>query len=377
MRQTQSTGGPAFSVASPNYVIPAIRGMQAGREYYVAMIPLRLVPRIFVFDEDELPAELRAQRTLNKARVPEIARYLVENPKDYVFSSITASVDGEMRFMPASEGSHSDVGLLQIPMASRIIINDGQHRRAAIEEALKVRTDLGLETLSVVLFQDAGLRRCQQMFADLNRHAIRPTRSIGILYDRRDPFAQLALQVIEEVPIFKKFTDVEKTTISNRSLKLFTLNAIYQATRVLLGKTTKHSKPSQNDAEVAIRYWSAVAQNMPEWQLLLDRKVSAADLRRDYIHAHGITLQALGMVGMSLLSLHPKDWKQRLQRLQKIDWSRSNEKLWAGRATVNGRLSKRHDNITLTANALKRELGIPLDADAKALEKEYASRREG
>ena len=36
------------------YVFPAIRGIQAGREYYVSMCPLRLIPRIFLFDEDEL-----------------------------------------------------------------------------------------------------------------------------------------------------------------------------------------------------------------------------------------------------------------------------------------------------------------------------------
>ncbi len=45
---------------------------------------------------------------------------------------------------------------------------------AAIEEALKVRPELGDETLSVVFLHDAGLKRSQQMFADLNRHAISP-----------------------------------------------------------------------------------------------------------------------------------------------------------------------------------------------------------
>ena len=72
------------------YTFPALRGIQAGREYYVAMCPLKLLPRIFLFDEAPLPPELRAQRTLNTARVPDIARYIVENQKDYAFSAITA-----------------------------------------------------------------------------------------------------------------------------------------------------------------------------------------------------------------------------------------------------------------------------------------------
>src|SRR3954467_13635339 len=80
------------------YVFPAIRGVQAGREYYVTMCPLRLIPRLFVFDEEELPPEMRAQRSLNKARVPEIARYMVDNPNSYVFSALTASINSAVQF---------------------------------------------------------------------------------------------------------------------------------------------------------------------------------------------------------------------------------------------------------------------------------------
>ena len=64
----------ARAPAGYEYVFPAIRGVQAGREYYVTMCPLRLIPRLFLFDEEELPPEMRAQRTLNKARVPEDER---------------------------------------------------------------------------------------------------------------------------------------------------------------------------------------------------------------------------------------------------------------------------------------------------------------
>src|SRR6266496_6662269 len=67
------------------YVFPAIRGVQAKREFYVSMCPLRLIPRIFVFDGEELIPELRAQRTLNKGRIPQLARYIVQNRNDYTF----------------------------------------------------------------------------------------------------------------------------------------------------------------------------------------------------------------------------------------------------------------------------------------------------
>ena len=165
-----------------------------------------------------------------------------------------------------------NVGRLLIPMTSRFLINDGQHRRAAIEEALKERPELGDETLSVVFFVDAGLRRSQQMFADLNRHAIRPTMSLGILYDHRDPLSQLARALVEQVTVFRSMTEMEKTTISNRSNKLHTLSTIYQATRVVIGVPKRDSITKEKES-LAIEFWQEVGNVMDDWLLAAQKKV--------------------------------------------------------------------------------------------------------
>ena len=100
------------------FAFGAVRGIQAGRVVFVAICPLRQIPRSFLFAEEELPPELRAQRN----------------------------------FRPLKQAPH-----------------------------------LGSETISVV---PQSLSRCQQMFADLNRHATRPTSSLSIPYDHRDFLAQ-------------------------------------------------------------------------------------------------------------------------------------------------------------------------------------------
>lgn len=194
------------------YSFPAIRGIQAGREYYCAMVRLKLIPTIFRFNESEVPVQIRSQRVLNKARIPEIANYIVNNPNDYVFSSISASIsDGRVKFKPLDQKSiDSKLGVLKIPMEAKVLINDGQHRRAAIEVALDQRPELANETISVVFFIDSGLKRSQQMFSDLNRHAVRPTKSITILYDSRELFAQSIREMTNTLPIFKDLTEFEK-----------------------------------------------------------------------------------------------------------------------------------------------------------------------
>jgi len=350
-----------------NYQFTALRGIQSGREYYVAMCPLKLIPKIFLFDEQEIPANLRAQRVLNRARVPEIARYLLDNPQSYVFSSITASIDGEVTFKPMAErGYERNAGILTVAMTSRFLINDGQHRRAAIEEALKENPKLGDETISVVFFIDAGLDRSQQLFADLNTHAVRPTRSIGILYDHRDSLSELARCLMESVPIFNGLTETERTTISNRSTKLFTLSAIFQASQALLGKGRK-DRITKTEQQIAQTYWTALGEVIPEWRLIIQREISAAELRRDYVHSHGVTLHALGIVGQTLLDAYPIQWRERLQPLAQANWQRTNP-YWEGRAMIRGKMSKATDNVLLTANGIKTVLGLPLSSAEFQLE---------
>jgi DNA sulfur modification protein DndB len=352
------------------YTFPAIRGIQAGREYYVSMCPLRLIPKIFIFDEDELSPELRAQRILNKGRLPALTKYVLDNPDDYVFSALTASVDGDMVFeSTGAEGSAFRTGQLRIPMAARFLINDGQHRRAAIELALKENPELGDETIAVVFFHDAGLARSQQMFADLNRHAVRPARSIGVLYDHRDSEAQIARTIAGRSPVFKGYVEMEKSNLSARSRKMFTLSALYYGTQALLQGLDVKPEEGTNLAQV---YWESVDKLLPEWAAVRRRELSASEMRRDFIHSHGIALHALGRIGNSLLrdSSAQAQWKRRLSPLKKVDWSRSNND-WEGRAIVGGRVSKSHQNVTLTVNYLRTHLGLGLSPEEQRVEDAY------
>ncbi|MFJ4617322.1 DNA sulfur modification protein DndB [Streptomyces sp. NPDC088812] len=367
---------PATRVVAPRtstgfeYTFPAIRGIQAGREYYVSMCPLRLIPKIFIFDEDELSPELRAQRILNKGRLPALTKYILDNPKDYVFSALTASVDGDMEFDHlGSDGNAFRAGQLRIPMDSRFLINDGQHRRAAIEHALKENPDIGNETIAVVFFHDAGLARSQQMFADLNRHAVRPARSIGVLYDHRDSEAQVARTLAGQCKVFKGYVEMEKSTLSARSRMMFTLSALYYGTQSLLQGLEIEVDAA---AELAQEYWEHIDTTLPEWEMVRKRELSAPEMRRDFIHSHGIALHALGRIGNSLLreSTAPSNWKRTLSPLKKVDWTRSN-KDWEGRAIVGGRVSKSHQNVTLTVNYLRNHLRLGLSAEEQRAEDAY------
>lgn len=357
--QKVPAGADPSRLGAFEYVFPAIRGVQAGREFFVSMCPLRLIPKVFLFDEDELVPELRAQRVLNKGRLPELSRYIIDNPDSYVFSALTASVDGEVQFEASLDQAHgSRVGLLRIPMEARFVINDGQHRRAAIELALKERPELESESIAVVFFLDAGLKRSQQMFADLNRHAIRPSPSIGILYDHRDEDAAIVREMVLTSKVFRGLVEMEHTTLGVRSRKLFTLSGLYTGTRALL-----HGHCSERGEAVgkARAFWEGCAAAIPDWQAVRDRRASSGEMRREFVHSHGIALQALGLAGNRLLELDPDaNLAQYLKKLEGLDWSRSNLALWEGRAMVGGRISRSSSNVILTTNVLIERLGLEL-----------------
>ena len=349
------------------YGFDAIRGVQAGREFYVAMCPMNIIPKLFVFNEYDLPAEIRAQRTLRESRIPRITNYIVNNPKDYLFSSLTASVDGKMRFSPSpSLGEEGKLGRLYISMNSKLLINDGQHRRKAIEEAMKVMPELGSETISVVFFGDKGLKRSQQMFADLNKHAVKPTTSLGILYDHRDAYSTFIVKLANEVEMFRDRVELEKTAISNRSTKFLTLSGISEATKHLLSNNTKMI--SEEQEKFVVEYWNEVARNIPEWNLLLEKKVSAGELRKNFVHSHSNLLSTLGIIGAFLLKNYPNEWKEKLKGLRKIGWSR-NDKMWEGRLVIDGKMLKTNIGMELAANAILNSLEIPLDEERRRFEK--------
>lgn len=351
------------------YNFPAIKGKQANRDFFIIMCPLSILSKLFTFTDDELPAEHRSQRILNKNRIPEIASYIVNNPNDYVFSSVTASIDGIFEFSPVNKKVDEKIGTLKVAMDSRLLINDGQHRRAAIEEALKVYPELGNETISVVLFIDEGLNRSQQIFADLNKHAVNVSKSIGVLYDSRDPIALITKSLLEQNNYLKHYTDKENPSLSKFSPKLFTLSSVNETNKKLLNKL------DINDPKIldfVIEFWDVLCSNMTEWQFVFNKHINPHLFRSEYINSNGVVLEALGLIGNYLYINNFKHWKEILSNVQCIDWHRTNLKDWQNRVIgPTGRIVKSNNYVKLTSNLIKIKLNIPLTKEEKKLETDY------
>lgn len=337
------------------YQFPAVKGIQAGKVYYICMVPLGLLGKIFSIDNNDVAPEHRAQRKLNELRIPEIRDYILDNRNSYVFSALAASVDGNMSFVQSC--ADSNTGLLEIDMDASFLINDGQHRKAAIEAAITEDETLKNETISIVIYQDKGLVASQQMFTDLNKHAVTTSKSLNTLYESKDRVAIITKSVVDSIDFLRKYTDKEKDNLSKFSSNIFTLNTFYTANKrivKILG--------DDNVAETFVfDFWKNVVVNMREWNEMDKGELSKKSLREDYITTQGLIILALGRLG-EYFCQHPEiDVDLALAGLKKIDWLRNNEECWMNRAIKpNGKINRNEQGIFLTYVQIKRLLSLPI-----------------
>lgn len=346
------------------YQFPAVKGNQAGRDYYICMVPLGLLSKIFLTDNSDVAPEYRAQRKLNELRIPEIRDYIINNRDSYVFSALAASIDGYMNFVPSSQ--NENIGLLEVDMNATFLINDGQHRKAAIDAALQEDDSLSEETISVVIYKDQGLQRSQQMFTDLNKHAVTTSKSLNTLYESKDQTALITKNVINEIDFLRKYTDKEKDNLSKYSSNIFTLNTFYTAHKRITRLVGNYSKSQ----ELISEFWKNVVLNMREWNEMDAGELSKKSLREDYIITQGLIILAFGRLCEFYCENPQIDMEKSLKGLRKIDWLRNNESCWMNRAIKpNGKINRNEQGIFLTYIQIKRLLKLPISETEE--QKEY------
>jgi len=346
---------------------PAMKGVIGQRTYYASLMKLNAIPKMFTFrDWAEFTPEDREQRILNKKRVPDIAKYILDNEDGYLFASITASYKCDVEFTPVNGNG---LGTLSMEFEeANFVINDGQHRCAAIAAAVKENPALGEETISVLLFPYEERERVQQMFSDLNRNVVKTSKSLDILYDKRDEFAKVTLEVTEAVPVFKGYVDKDAVSLPVRSPKLFSLAALYDATEELLAHKKAEGVQSHDElVAIATEYWIALSKAIPDWMRVKNGDLKALELRQEFISSHAVVLRALGGVGADLMRDDPSGWKGRLLDLKDIDWSKRNPD-WESVCLVAGSVVSNRQARQATKAYIKLRMGLALtDTETRAL----------
>ncbi|MFN8834431.1 MAG: DNA sulfur modification protein DndB [Betaproteobacteria bacterium] len=349
--------------------VPAMRGKMGTRTFYACLMPMSAIPNLFKFtDWRGFTPEDREQRVLNEKRIPDLRDYILENEENYVFSSITASYKSEPVFKEAAQGQ--DLGVLMLKLGDELIINDGQHRCAGIAAAINANPDLQDHTISVLLFPWENKDRVQQMFSDLNRFVQKTSKSLDILYDKRDKVSIVTTAFLDQISIFKELTEKEDTSLRSKSTKIFTLAALYDANRELL--KGREDEDLVSNIGLLTSFWGEVAKHMPDWGKVMAGQKTAVEFRAEKLSSHSTVLRALGAIGGELMK-EGVDWPERLAGIADINWSKKNPE-WDNVCIVANSVVSNRQARAATKAFIKQKLGMNLSESEKKvlMEKEVA-----
>lgn len=325
------------------YCLPAIRAVQAGQEYFTTAIPFCVLAKLL--------SDRPALGFVDRDRSKSIGKFITCNAESYVLPAITISIGGKHVF----EGIHLDcsgvaIGTLVLEMDAEIVIHDGNYRAMGIIQALGDRPSLGDESISVVIFPDSSGQG--RKFGEIKAHQRKSGRAERIVRDMTDAIANITREVIANVAAFTDSIELLKTTISNRSKNLFTFSSLYQANEILLAGY--RDQPIEKQVNHAVEFWKTIQNAMPDWT----SKIPRVELRKQTIHAHGVTLCAIAFAGALTIKRYPTSWRQKIAKLKEINWRREEIQLWEGKAMLGGRMTKSAASVELTAQVILGQIGV-------------------
>ena len=161
------------------------------------------------------------QRKIKAGRSKEIASYLIREPQRFFNSLVVAIYGGDpawhsfSNFRPIADDIdladvpddvEASVGFLSFTGQEKMFAIDGQHRLAGIKEAVKQKSELCEDEVSLVLVahrtSQSGMERTRRLFTTLNKTAQPVGKGEIIALDENDTMAIVTRQFVENDPRF-------------------------------------------------------------------------------------------------------------------------------------------------------------------------------
>jgi DGQHR domain-containing protein len=347
--------------------LPAIKGKQGGRTFYVTNLPNAVFKTFLKGVESAVEP---TQRPLDPRHADQIAEYIRSNPNEYVIGALTFAVDRELPFKPLDGGGSNEfaLGVLSLSLGADVHSLDGQHRREAIIKLQSESQSLGSDSTAVIFYVEPDLSKKRQMFSDMNSTSKKVSKSLNISFDNRDPFARAAKVLITQHPLLVDRVEQLAPRVKADSKDFFSLSSIQDALKKLYVGTGGRVKDASNitDEEIVARgadFFSVLVKARPEYSEAQRSQAALLGYRTSTILFSSTTLRALaGAVykayayyeGQSAIKIHDK----LVRSLSNIDFSvKSKLFLDAGFITPdNGTPSARNQEVISATNAIYREL---------------------
>lgn len=271
-------------------ILPSLRARMGDWIYYITFMQMDDIARSIKMVADIHKSEkLRdwIQREVTD-RSEEIKNYLLRQ-KQRFFNSIIVGVYGgapqwlEMSFGKSKKieippGVKGALGFLTLQGDEDLFAIDGQHRVAAIKQAVKQTKKIANDEVSVIFISHkrdyAGMQRTRRLFATLNRYA-KPVNLMEIIaLDEDDAIAITTRALLDKYPLFsgKRILIKKGKSIPVSDNRSFTnIIVLYEVLDLILldlrGKKKEEFKRFRPDENTLKEMYSR-AQNF--WDLMIE-----------------------------------------------------------------------------------------------------------
>jgi DNA sulfur modification protein DndB len=274
--------------------IPATRGTQGDRMFYVVTVPNSVLNNFFTVNMD--PPEERSQRQLDPKHAHDIRDYILESPNDYVLPTLVYAVDKDCPFREVKESP--SVGLLTIPFGTNLRSLDGQHRRQGLNEAIAENPVIAEDFTSVLIYVEADVEKRRQMFSDMNATPKVVSKALNVYFDRRSPFARAAQALSETHPLLAGNVDMQAARISAGSEKWYSLGTVFDVLkRLQVGPNGRvrleHRFLEEGIHDLGSRFFNLLADARAEYEQVASGQADLTLVRQKSILFSGTTLRAL------------------------------------------------------------------------------------
>ena len=299
--------------------VPAIRGKQGSRTFYVLNLPNECLRNIF---KDGQPAVEKSQRPLDHKHSEDIKHYILQNRNDYLIGALTYAMDMDGDFHPFTGQNNEGftLGELNIPLGAQFSSLDGQHRREALVSLATDDIKIREETTAVLIYVESDISKKRQMFSDMNSTPRKVSKSLNVAFDSRDPFARSAKLLIKKHPLLIGRVEEMAPRVRADSENFFSLASIQDTLKKLFVGSAGRLKDIHRytDSIVVQRgmdFFDILQKARPEYSDAVDDVSKLIDFRRQTILFSSTTLRALAGATFKASAYYDVD---RLTKIQDI-----------------------------------------------------------
>lgn len=298
-------------------ILPSLKARMGDWSYYIAFMCMKDIAERVEMAEDIHPSNKLRELIQRKItdRSKEISDYLITQKQRFFNSIILGIYGGEPQWYELSvkhnkyldsfptklEGS---LGFLSLRGDEKLFAIDGQHRVAAIKEAVNKNQSLNDEEVSVIFVghkkDQRGLERTRRLFTTLNRYA-KPVSTMEIIaLDEDDASAIITRDLIDNYPLFSKdiiLTKKGKSIPSSNRKSLTTIVTLYEILNAILRKELRVSKqfrPSDETLKLiyneAVAFWDLMIKYFKPLKELVKEKQDITKVIERYRNVNGGSL---------------------------------------------------------------------------------------